>query len=288
MCMISLEVAQVSDTKILVGLSKDKKRQITIYSNKVDTPVSNNAMIIPVHHPESVQFINLSNYKNIFDDCESCFFNESMPQGARGSLSYSNSSDSFDKKKLEVYDIGSYKVSLAMNLDDLKHVDTSVFELSKGCNELLEKTYKEKYWGFIICKLAKGKEEYHPFAYSNNMLDKQVFIPTKHFHMEHKQNNKHYTALNINDSPMFSGLNRSYDIMREDIIADDWSHDIYLYNISNARYNLDGVKSVNNKKWDGKNPLQLDKINFDLDHLKVFDKLKIIGRHPNIDLVIAV
>ena len=75
--------------------------------------------------------------------------------------------------------------------------------------------------------------------------------------------------------------------MREDKIADDWSHDIYLYNISNSKYNLDGVRSINNKTWNGKNPLLLDKINFDLDHLRVFDKLKIIGRHPNIDLVIA-
>jgi hypothetical protein len=287
MCCISLEVEAVSDTKILVGLSKDKKRQITIYSNKVDTPVSNNAMILAIPHPESVEFINLNNYKNIFDDCESCFFNETMLQGSRGALSYLNESDSFNKK-LEVFNVGSYKVSLAMNLDDLKRVDASVFELSKGCNELLEKTYREKYWGFIICKLNAGKEEYHPFAYSHNLLGKQVFIPTKHFHLEHKQNIKHYTAQNINDSPMFSGLNRSYDIMREDKIADDWSHDIYLYNISNAKYNLDGVRSVNNKKWDGKNPLQLDKINFDLGHLQVFDKLKIVGRHPNIDLVISV
>jgi hypothetical protein len=306
MCIINSEIESVSKTKILVGLSKDKKRQITVYSNIVNTPVSNNFMVLPVPYPESVQFINLSDYKKLFDDCASCFY--SNERGMEESFSFNNSY-SMPNSKLEVLNIGSYKVSLAMSLDDLKRVDKSVFELSSGCSNVLEKTYKEKYWGFIICKLSKGNEEYHPFAYSHNMLDKQVFIPCKHFHYE-RNIIKHVNARNVSHSPMFAGFGFSNDILgnynsiddspmfagfdapsnntMNDKIADDWGHDIYLYNIPNARFKLNGVTSSNEKIWDGKNPLQLHKINFDFDVLKVFDKLKIVGRHPNVDLFITV
>ncbi len=295
MCIINSEIESVSNTKILVGLSKDNKRQITVYSNMVDTPVSNNFMILPVPHPKSVQFINLSNYKTIFNDCDSCFFDED-DQTFGDTFSYSNSYNSADRK-LEVMNIGSYKVSLAMCLDDVKHVDKSVFELSLGCSELLEKTYKEKHWGFIICKLSKGNEEYHPFGYSHDILDKQVFIPCKHFHYEHKKF-KHFNARNINDLSMFSsssydaaGNYKSIDatpMISNSESADDWEHDIYLYNIPNAESKLNGVKSSNKEKWDGRNLLQLDKIKFNFDDLKVFDKLKIVGRHRNVDLFITV
>jgi hypothetical protein len=141
------------------------------------------------------------------------------------------------------------------------------------------------------------------------MLDKQVFIPCKHFHYE-RNIIKHVNARNVSHSPMFAGFGFSNDILgnynsiddspmfagfnapsnntMNDKIADDWGHDIYLYNIPNARFKLNGVTSSNEKIWDGKNPLQLHKINFDFDVLKVFDKLKIVGRHPNVDLFITV
>jgi hypothetical protein len=149
MCLISRPVELVDGTKILVGINKNKTRQITVYSNKVKNRSDSNAMILPVPNPESIKFINLTDYKNIFDDCDSCFHSYVL-----GINSYVLGTNSLNSHKLEVFDIGSYKVSLAMNLDELEHVDESVFKLSKGCNKVLSKYYNEKYWGFIILKLV--------------------------------------------------------------------------------------------------------------------------------------
>ena len=287
MCIVSLDVASIAKTKILVGISKDKKRQLTVYSNQIENHSNNNAMILPVPFPETVQFVNLSNYKNLFEDCQSCFYNASRGFNTRSATLSAN----FDLSKLEVFHIGSYKVSLAMNLSDLKRVDESVFVLSDGCEETLNKNYKENYWGFIICKLAKGKEDYHPFGYSHDILNNQVFIPTKHYHQKSNYNviNKNnYNSDTINSSPMFQmfTLNRSFNSNREDLIADDWSHEIYLYNVPNPRNNLNGVSTTGFERWNGKNEVDLNKILFDLGDLKFFDKLKIIGAHPNVDLVV--
>jgi hypothetical protein len=263
----------------------DKTQQITVYSNTVDNNSNNNAMILPVPYPESIKFINLSNYKNIFSDCQSVFIKPQLLSWSKNAtLSYS-----VDKSaKLEVFNVGSYKVSLAKNLSDLKRVDESVFELSSGCEEVLSKTYRENYWGFIICKLSKGQEEYHPFAYSHNILNNKVFIPTKHYHQH--QNNfsmAKYDSFNIDSSPMFN-YNVAYNNTVADKIADDWDHDIYLYNVGPSNGNLNGVQNTNNEKWTGENNLRLEKINFNLSNLNRFEKLSINGRQPNIDLEIPV
>lgn len=287
MCLVSLAVKNIAKTKILVGTNKDKNQQITIYSNVIDNNSNNNAMILPVPYPETIKFINLSNYKDIFSDCQSVF----MSPRSRGEfLSASFNYDGMSKGKLEVLSIGSYKVSLAKSLQDLRNVDETVFELSAGCEEVLSKTYTENYWGFIICKLAKGNEEYHPLAYSHKILNNKVFIPTKHYHQhQHQQEFKdfRYNEMNIDNSPMFN-LNLSYMNNVADKIADDWDHDIYLYNVGQTSGHLNGVRNTNIERWNGKNNLNLDKINFDFSDLVRFDKLTIHGNNPNIDLQIPV
>lgn len=73
MCIISNSVNKVSDTKILIAVNEKTDRQLVVYSNKVDNNSAKNAMILPVPMSNSVKFINLSNYKNIFEDCEKVF-----------------------------------------------------------------------------------------------------------------------------------------------------------------------------------------------------------------------
>ncbi len=289
MCIVSLNVASIADTKIFVGLSSDKRRQLTVYSNQIDNDSNNNAMILPVPFPESVEFVNLRNYKNLFEDCQSCFYNASRGVTRNATLSASN----YNSEKLKVFHLGSYQVSLAMNLNDLKRVDENVFVLSEGCEETLTKNYKQSHWGFIICKLAKGNEEYHPFGYSHNLLNNDIFIPTKHYHQKNNykvMNNMSYSSDTIASSPMFqtfkSTLNSVFNSNREDLIADDWSHEIYLYNIPNPRNNLNGVSTTGFERWTGSNKVDLNKIDFDLGSLRFFDKLKIMGAHPNVDLVV--
>ena len=304
--MISKEIKAVAGTKLFCGVNNEKTKQITIYANTVDNVSRNNAMVLPVPFPNSVVFHNLEKYKDFFSDCESCFVN------MKKSLDYTNSygTDESFKRTLEVYDIGSYKVSLAHSLQDLKRIDTTVFELSKGLADILEKNYSNPVFGFIICKLAEGNEKYHPFAYSHNIASEKVFIPTRHYHDEninsHYNNygmfsNKSYTTNNIDNSPMFSSwtsvLNSNSNFSNKvhntntnsnSDFADDWNHDIYLYNV-NLNSNIQ-VKKMNtcNEMWNQKMNINLKKLDFPLEKdCRVFNKLEINGNKPNIDIVLA-
>jgi hypothetical protein len=132
MCIISEPVEDVSKTKILVGVNSDFTKQITVYSNDVENYSESNAMILPVPNPQSVKFINLANYSKIFNDADSVFTLEKSRSLSRNfSLSINNT--------LTIYNVGSYKASIAMGLEDLKRVNKSVFNLSTGCYDLLKK-----------------------------------------------------------------------------------------------------------------------------------------------------
>ena len=42
-------------------------------SNEVINNCKNNVMILPVPYPDTIEFIDLSNYTNIFEDCQKSF-----------------------------------------------------------------------------------------------------------------------------------------------------------------------------------------------------------------------
>ena len=222
MCLISTEIHEVSKTNILVSPNFNNTRQLVVYSNFVDNISDSNAMVLPVPYPNSVQFIDLSKYKNLFEDCADCFYN---PNASRSYAVLSNSSESFNDsndKPLKVFNVGSYQVSLAKSLQQINRVDERVFKLSSGLRNTLNKFYNEDYWGFIICKLSKGSESYHPFGYSHEIINNKIYIPTRHYHQEVKWNNFNDLSLglpldlernqfsslswnesNIDNSPMF-------------------------------------------------------------------------------------
>lgn len=307
--MISQEIKAVASTQLFCGVNKEKTKQITIYANTINNVIKNNVMILPVPFPTSVIFHNLEKYKDFFSDCKNSFYD------ATSSKYLSSNSYGVEYKcesMLKVYDIGSYKVSLAHSLDDLKRVDNSVFELSKGLDQMLKKYYSNPIFGFIICKLAEGNEKYHPFAYSHNITDGKVFIPTRHYHDNTNLiynnydmfSNKSYTNNNINNSPMFSSWtsisnsnlnsnsylsNNVHNTHDNSDLADDWDHDIYLYNIdlgSNVK-----IKKMNtcNEIWKEKVYINLNKLDFALDRdCRIFNKLEINGHNPNIDIVLSI
>lgn len=183
MCLISTEVQNVSKTKILIAPNYNKTRQLTVYSNFVSNISDSNAMVLPVPLPNSIEFIDLSNYTNLFEDCAKCFYN---PYRGRSLNLSTNSFNTKDDKPLEVFNVGSYQVSLAKNLEQISRVDSRIFKLSDGLKQTLEMFYYQPYWGFIICKLAKGPESYHPFGYSHDIIDNKIYIPTRHYHQEAK------------------------------------------------------------------------------------------------------
>ena len=224
MCLISTEIESVSNTNILVAPNFDNTRQLVVYSNHINNVSGeSNAMVLPVPFPHTIKFIDLSTYVNLFEDCAKCFYNPNMSFN----LSFSsNSSNARDDKPLQIFNVGSYKVSIAMNLEQIKKVDSKIFKLSTGLNQTLQTFYHQPYWGFIICKLNLGPEKYHPFAYSHQIIDSKIYIPTRHYHQEvswsdvnnwalgshldpkyNPLNSRNWTNDNINMSPMFRNEN---------------------------------------------------------------------------------
>lgn len=244
MCIVSLPVRSMSDTKIFASINNDKTRQIIIYSNNVNNLNSKNAMILPVPNPKTLKFHDLSNYKEIFSDCDDCFQNMS-----RSMLSINHLS----RDSLDVFDVGSYNVSVANSLDDLNYINQDVFSIDDKCVTLLNSNYSDNIFGFIICQLKTGNNGYHPLGYSHDVAPK-IFIPTKHYH---------------------GHLNEK--------IADDWDHTIYLRNIP-----LDCCYRYSNEYskqyiWN-KNDINTKKINFDFGTIERLSVLNINGRHENEDI----
>jgi hypothetical protein len=297
MCLISDDIETVSDTNILVSTNIDNTRQLIVYSNYINNISQSNAMVLPVPNPSTLKFIDLSNYKNLFNDCNNCFYDPNA------TYSYSNKSISTNGT-LNVFSVGSYQVSVAMNLNQIQNINKNIFNLSNGLNEMLNKYYNKSFFGFIICKLNSGKEKYHPLAYSHKIIDSKIFIPTKHYHQEVKhtqifqgsyfdkrQNNfnQNYSLLNnthssyISNNQIFSN-NKSLNIE----YADDWSHSIYLYNINSNNSQIIKNMNSNKKIWNKKTVFNRKKINFDFDKCNNFEKSNINGNHQNIDLIIPI
>lgn len=67
MCIILGQVHSVTRTKLFVLANKDKTRQMTFYSNAVNTP-QQNMMILPVPNSENSIELHKIKYKEMFSD----------------------------------------------------------------------------------------------------------------------------------------------------------------------------------------------------------------------------
>lgn len=175
MCIITSKVENVSNTKIYASANEDNTRQLTIYSNEVSTK-THNAMILPVPNPDSVQFHNFETYPSFFEDCEKCF--RSIPTRSAAHLTASFRMN----ESLPVYKVGSYLASIVPRFEDFMRLDRNLFELSNELLSMLSHFYDQRF-GFIVCILKKGTHNYHPFAYSHDLLEpSKLFLPTRHYH----------------------------------------------------------------------------------------------------------
>ncbi len=176
MCIIN-DPAVVSRTKILVAPDYHRLSQLTVYSNEVETNTKNNMMLLPVPNPESVQFIDLSDYDDIFTDLEMHF-------GSRGSRGGGLTKSAF----LEVVSVGSYRATLVKTFKDLNNIDPEIFgKVSQNIKDILFNQYhhgNENNFGYIVCKLTGGEKfKYHPFAYTHELVKSgKLFVPTLHVH----------------------------------------------------------------------------------------------------------
>jgi hypothetical protein len=236
MCMILGKINRVAKTNLYVSVDKKGKRQITVYSNIVDTP-KENAMILPVPHPESVELVNLSHYPSLFKDCENCF--RGRINITTNQASYALSCDGGTRKTIEVIDVGSYRASIIPSIDDFDRLDRNVFQISPEFITLLKEHYARGF-GFIICQLKTGNHLYHPFAYTHALADNgKLFVPTRHFH-DHLMNAfvpmRHFTQ----------------DNWEKQGRGADWDHILYSPVTNLDTTQADGYDFINTKsiKWD--------------------------------------
>lgn len=218
MCIIDGPVKHVSNTKILVApvyqarivkktnddegskLYKQpfgRPMQLTIYSNQVDRDdsmldnemgvmVRPVAMILPfplIKGKNRVKLLDLSRYKNIFEDLELLFPDASEFEYTNSTRSNSYSFDA-KEQKLEVYYVGSYKASIVPRFEAFDQLQYKEFNLSPDVKELL-RSYYAKGFGFVVCIMSKSGSgsQYHPFAYVHEIReDGRLFVPTRHYH----------------------------------------------------------------------------------------------------------
>ena len=322
MCMISLPINEVTNTNIFVALSDNKKQQLTIYSNLIDNQINSNAMVIPVPNPESIQLHDMSKNKSFFSDCDKSF--ELISRSRSKSFNARSNSSNIDSYNvLHVKNIGSYKVSVAMNLEELNNIDKNVFVLSDELKNILSLHYnnKNENWGFIVFVLDLERKEYHPFAFSHNIFNNQIYIPTRHYHAHSKFDPNisifdsalgfmNYIASNIDASPMFSGMTSKFTNHNElnklntmkqkkinildQTMTDDWSHKIYLYNLNNNTItNANTIHQLMTKnykyEWDNTTKFNKNSFNdFQMNNNIGFTKFDILGLHPNNDILIDI
>jgi hypothetical protein len=180
MCIILADVEHVNATKIFTCLTNDRTRQFLVYSNEVETDEEENVMILPVPHPHSVNFVNLSKYPKLFDDLESNFV-KSRRDSHHMYASLSRSA-SLERSTLVVHSVGSYSASIVPSVDDFDRLDTTHFTLPHDLETILRTTYDSQF-GFLVCKLKQGSHSYHPFAYIHDThTSNLLFIPTLHYH----------------------------------------------------------------------------------------------------------
>jgi hypothetical protein len=175
MCIITSNVKKVDKTRIYVSADANNHRQLTVYSNSVDTLIPN-AMVLPVPNPDSVELLDFSHYKNFFDDLKLSFHTPASEM--RLARSFSN-----DRARLPIYSVGSYDVTIVPTLDDFYRIDFQRFRIDSGLFDFLQKHYSNENFGFLICDLKPGDHEYHPFAYTHHQhRSGRLFVPTMHYH----------------------------------------------------------------------------------------------------------
>jgi len=185
MCIFALPVKDVSNTKILVRRLPGN-RQLVVYSNEISLETkSPNAMILPFPKGR-IELVDLSDYATFFEDCNENFsFLHS--KGGYQTFSFGGTESTETYLKVEVN--GSYKVSIANNIDDLKRINDNVFRIAPNVQQILGKNYSQGF-GFVICQFNESMSA-HPMAYITATLPSgNIFVPTRHAHGEEPKKKK--------------------------------------------------------------------------------------------------
>ena len=179
MCIVPFPVKSIEKTKLFVLPSTDRTRQMTFYRNDVDS-IDENLMILPFPGSKSLQ-LHKVRYKAMFDDLKKSVFQPPTRYYPMYELS-ACASLSRSYEPLPVISHGSYLVSIAETLEDLKRVNPTIFDLPPDILPFFAKHYTSEF-GYLVCKLKEGKHEYEPLCYSHSLMSNgKLFVPTLHYH----------------------------------------------------------------------------------------------------------
>jgi hypothetical protein len=215
MCMFVKSVMSVQGTKMLVArfahsptLNKRVFYQLTCYGNNVQQgapttpkdPFSSeasgpvNAMILPVPTTSSqVGFCQSTDdwVTPILARLHSEFQDVRRYKFGFGSLGFGGSYGAPPPGgSLPTFRVGSYIVSVANSLDDLRRVDVTKFSIPDNLNSMLEIHYTGPGWSFIVAGLT-NVTQYHPLCYWYPLPyeESPLFIPLRHYHGEGQPSN---------------------------------------------------------------------------------------------------
>jgi hypothetical protein len=200
MCIILGDVYRVAQTNLFVLANKDKTRQLTLYSNAVETP-HENLMVLPVPANDGPIELHTLHYKNLFQDLRNSV-SKIQPRTVRANTrSLVVSASCVPEERLEVILHGSYAVSIAPKLEDLRRLDSRYFTATEDLIQFFAKHYSREF-RYICCVLRQGEQAYEPLCYSHPLHSSgKLFVPTLHYH---KHNGKVETSTADWDHRIFS------------------------------------------------------------------------------------
>ena len=268
--MISGTIEKVSNTKILAA-NIGNNRQLTVYSNDIQLtgtqiPV---AMILP--YPKGKRPIQIVETNPLdsgfFKDIDACF----PYSGNWGVKTFGmNPRSAKSAEYLPVLRSGSYQYSLANSTQDLMRINPDVFRIKPDLQSLLQ-AYENKHFAFVVC-IIDSSASYSPFAYITDIVNSQVFVPTKHYH-EHTNTFSDGFANNL-----LSNVYRSFGKTTGVADMEDWDHSIYLINTGqpgNAVSHFENNKRYSFAEYLNKTPVAN------------LHRISMVGRHPNQDVVVS-
>jgi len=180
MCIMASPVVSVTNTRIFAGSDPQTGRQATVYAMAVQLQSrtgKGNAMILPVpvgtEGAGSIQLIDLTALPDFFMPLDELF----RPRTRSFTKGVDTNSRGFE---LEVHKVGSYDVSIVPTVDDVKRLNSQVFEVSADTEHTLRASYPTGF-AFLVAQLRESGE-FHPLAYTHPLMGGRLFIPTRHEH----------------------------------------------------------------------------------------------------------
>ena len=207
MCCFSRPVRSVTDTRIFARAGDDG-REFLVYSMSFSAK-QDLAMILPLPVPpgsgeRAVDFINLKDYPDFFDDLHRGF---PVPPPAEAPGDRSVAPASAALPKLQVIQVGDFEASFVPTVKDFGRLDPR-FRLPSGT---WAKLPQYRSYGFAVFKLKQGAMRVHPMAFSfpRHKLA-ELFFPTVHIHdgkVHERARFDHtlYCQPHNNDYPNFGG-----------------------------------------------------------------------------------